>query len=654
MASRIAEAYVQIVPRIDGVAKGISQQLSGPMGAAGAAGGTSFAGGFKKLAGPAIVAGVALGSVAIAKFGKDAIAAGEASATANARIGNIASSMNIFGDNAGAVSARLIDLARDQAIATGVDQNAIKATQAKLLTFKELASSADDLGGNFDRATSAAVDLAAAGFGSAESNAVQLGKALNDPVKGIAALNRSGVTFTEVEKEKIKALVESGEILEAQNLVLQAIETQVGGTAIATSNSSDRIKVAFSQVKESIGKVLLPAFDAANDGIINKLLIPLRNGIERLPEIFESIQSALAPFVEGFKKAFELAGGGVQGFIAAIMDVRQRLADAFITALPGIIEAIVGFIPVIVENTVNIILAIVDAIVQALPSLIQGAVTLFNGLIDGLLRIVPVLISAIVQMIPVVISALVSALPKIIQGAITLFLGIVTGLLNALPQIISALVNAIPQIITALANALPLIINGAIQLFLGITTGLIQALPQIIVALIKAMPELIKAIINAVPLFVQAGFDLIGGLIKGIANAIPQLLGAISKGIGDAINAAKKALGINSPSRVFMEIGGNAMEGFSEGIESMAKVSVRAMTAATSKVIQAGQMPTAMQNPASSPIRELEGNIQGSAKKDRPIYADGMGLIGWIREVANGEAKLVFNTELNRVTRGVR
>jgi hypothetical protein len=60
-------------------------------------------------------------------------------------------------------------------------------------------------------------------------NAVALGKALNDPIKGISALTRNGITFTESEKERIKVLVESNKVGEAQNMILQAIETQVGG-----------------------------------------------------------------------------------------------------------------------------------------------------------------------------------------------------------------------------------------------------------------------------------------------------------------------------------------------------------------------------------------------------------------------------------------
>lgn len=207
---------------------------------------------FKKTA----IMAAGLGAAAF-KF----VEAGEASATANARILQINESMGLFGDQAQSVTDRLVKLAEATALNTGVDQNAIKLTQAKLLTFKELAQTADQMGGAFDRATMAAVDMAAAGFGEAETNAVQLGKALNDPIKGITALTRSGITFTAEEKELIKTLVESGKTLEAQDMILTAIEKQVGGTAEATANASDKMRVGFKLVSEQIGTALLPIFE---------------------------------------------------------------------------------------------------------------------------------------------------------------------------------------------------------------------------------------------------------------------------------------------------------------------------------------------------------------------------------------------------------
>jgi hypothetical protein len=215
---------------------------------------------------------------AVFNFAKDTLKAAEAAATSEARIKQIATSMGLFGNQTEAVTKRLVKLADATARNTGIDQNAIKATQAKLLTFGELAKSATVVGGAFDRATQAAVDLAAAGFGSVEQNAIQLGKALQDPTKGITALARSGVTFTDSQKQMIRSMVEANDVLGAQNLVLKAIEQQVGGTAEATANDTDKMKVAFTQLKEQIGAQLVPAFAMALEAFI-----PLVEAFTALP-----------------------------------------------------------------------------------------------------------------------------------------------------------------------------------------------------------------------------------------------------------------------------------------------------------------------------------------------------------------------------------
>jgi hypothetical protein len=333
--SRIAEAYVQIVPTMDGVSSKLKTQLSGELDQAGKAGGetmakgvgTGFGSKIKSFIGPAIIAA---GTFAVTNFVKGAIAAGENAATSNARIQQIAESMGLFGDETDTVTKRLIDLANAQARSTGFDQNAIKETQAKLLTFKELAGTADEVGGNFDRATAAAIDLAAAGFGSAETNAVQLGKALQDPIRGIAALGRSGVTFTEQEREKIKALVESGDILAAQEIVLKAVETQVGGTAEATANSTDKMRNAFAQLQERIGLALAPAFEALTNFLIDQF-IP---AVEFIFNFFKDNFAVIATFV------------GVLGGLTLALNA-VRIATTIWTTAQALLNAVLALNPIV-------------------------------------------------------------------------------------------------------------------------------------------------------------------------------------------------------------------------------------------------------------------------------------------------------------------
>ena len=202
--------------------------------------------------------GLTLGFSAMVRGFKDATAAAQEAEVANKRIDAIAKSMNEFGSQTEKVTKRIKDYAEQQSMSVGVDDEVIKATQAKLLTFRNLTKTAGTMGGSFDRATKAAIDMAAAGFGSATSNATQLGKALNDPIKGITALNRAGIQFTEDQKALIETLVNSGKVLEAQDMILAEIEAQVGGTAAATATASQKMNIAFGEIQESVGTALLP------------------------------------------------------------------------------------------------------------------------------------------------------------------------------------------------------------------------------------------------------------------------------------------------------------------------------------------------------------------------------------------------------------
>jgi len=65
----------------------------------------------------------------------------------------------------------------------------------------------------------------------------------------------------------------------------------------------------------------------------------------------------------------------------------------------------------------------------------------------------------------------------------------------------------------------------------------------------------------------QIGIDMITGLANGITNAAGAVLGAITGVVGGAIDSAKSLLEINSPSKVFAEIGGSTGEGLVLGVE---------------------------------------------------------------------------------------
>lgn len=314
-----------------------------------------------------VPATAALGGLAVA--GAKMVAAGEQAATANARIEQIATSMGLFGNETETVTNRLVDLANEQARLTGVNQNTIKESQALLLTFKDIASSADEVGGAFDRATQLTLDMASAGFGSVTDNAKQLGKALNDPIAGLTALRRSGIQFTEQQQDQIRTLVESGQVLEAQNMILEEIENQVGGTAEATANSTDKMKVAFSQASESIGMALLPAVEA---------LLPVVISFADWASQNTEIIIALAAAIGGLSAAIVVANFAMKAWAAAqaIATAAQWAFNAALTANPiGIVVVAVAALTaglVILYNKSERVRNIINALLGPLKLAADG------------------------------------------------------------------------------------------------------------------------------------------------------------------------------------------------------------------------------------------------------------------------------------------
>ncbi|MDD5049616.1 MAG: phage tail tape measure C-terminal domain-containing protein, partial [Methanoregulaceae archaeon] len=102
------------------------------------------------------------------------------------------------------------------------------------------------------------LDVATALKTDLKSAALQVGKALNDPVLGMTALSRSGIQFSEAQKEVVKELVKTGDTVGAQKIILKELETQFGGSAEAARNTLGgalaSLKNAFGDLLEGDGK----------------------------------------------------------------------------------------------------------------------------------------------------------------------------------------------------------------------------------------------------------------------------------------------------------------------------------------------------------------------------------------------------------------
>ena len=148
---------------------------------------------------------------------------------------------------------------------TQVDDDAVRGGANLLLTFTNVQNRVGQGNDVFNQATEVLVDLAAAMGTDVTGGAVQLGKALNDPVAGLTALTRVGVTFSQQQKDQIRSLVETGKVAEAQRIILAELRKEFGGSAAAQADELDRLTLKWDDLKERIGGTALTAIGFVND-----------------------------------------------------------------------------------------------------------------------------------------------------------------------------------------------------------------------------------------------------------------------------------------------------------------------------------------------------------------------------------------------------
>jgi len=161
------------------------------------------------------------------------------------------------GGAAGLSLNEIENLATEIGVATLASTSKVRDAAGIMLTFKSIT------GETFKDALRLAQDLAEVGFGDLKMGATQLGKALEDPIVGLGALRRVGVSFTDAQKEMIKVLTMTGRKAEAQRIILDALDQQVGGAGVkaagglagAVDSLGENFDIFFERTKTGTGIV---------------------------------------------------------------------------------------------------------------------------------------------------------------------------------------------------------------------------------------------------------------------------------------------------------------------------------------------------------------------------------------------------------------
>jgi hypothetical protein len=168
-----------------------------------------------------------------------------------------------MGTTANGTATDIANMASALQKSTAFSDEAILSGTNLLLTFKNIQNQAGAGNDIFDQTAKAMLDVARAMGTSASGEAIRLGKALNDPVKGISALTRVGIQFTDQQKAQIKALAQSGDLMGAQKIILAELQSQFGGSAAAYAQTFtgqlESMNNELNDLSEEIGFMVMPA-----------------------------------------------------------------------------------------------------------------------------------------------------------------------------------------------------------------------------------------------------------------------------------------------------------------------------------------------------------------------------------------------------------
>lgn len=427
----------------------------------------------------------AVGAVGIATAGflKSCIDSGGKAEKINA---DLEQTIKSTGGAAGLTAKQVSDMASSFSKATDYSAGTIKQGQNMLLTFTNIGKDV------FPMATGAMLDMAQKMGTEPVAASMQLGKALNDPTKGLTALTRVGVTFTAQQKNQIETMQKAGNMAGAQKVILAELNKEFGGQAAAAAQTYDgrmkQIGNTIGSIKSSIGTALLPYVEKAAEAFlqiaqkIQSIPKPTMDVIAKvlgLVAVFGSLIGGASILKRTFTTLFPSIGGigdmfsKLKGPMGLIVIALAALTYAYIHNLGGFKTFVDNTIPKI-ENAFKSLFNFVQTHGPLVKTVLAGvagafvafkvfetitkAVSAFKLLktaLDGV-KISQLLLNAVMAINPVVI--IVVAIGALIGVLIYLwntnkgFRTAVINIWNEIRAVFSSVINAIKGFFTGLVS----------------------------------------------------------------------------------------------------------------------------------------------------------------------------------------------------------
>lgn len=332
----------------------------------------------------------------------------------------------------------------------------------------------------------------------------------------------------------------------------------VDSAATAAGNIIPRVQQILSGIGSAITQMAPVITDTIPQMIVQALPGVVSAGAQLLVGLVQGIMNALPQLAASVPKIVGTLVSSISNALPSIMESGRQM-------LSQLTSGIETGLPEMVARLPEIINAFVQFITDNLPSILDQGVEIINSLVNGIIDSIPVMVAALPQIITSFIQFVTDNLPAIAEAGIDILLNLVSGIISAIPQLVASIPKIISAITKGISDSFPKIIESGVNLLKKFWEGIASNIPE----LVSHLPEIIDAIIdgigNLMGGIVDVGKNIVRGLWEGISSMGGWIADMVGNFVDGLVSAAKGALGIASPSKVFAGIGENMALGLGQG-----------------------------------------------------------------------------------------
>lgn len=550
----LGKAYVQIVPSAKGISGSISSALGGEASQAGVSAGNSL--------GTSLV-GALKGIIVAAGIGtmiKDTLDAG----------GNLQQSFGgldtIYGEASEAAKKYAYEAQQAGISANDYAENAV--------------SFGASLKQAFEGDTTKAVEAANTAILDMTDNAAKMGtpiESIQTAYQGFAKQNYTmldnlklgyGGTKQEMQRLLEDATKLSGVEYNMDNLgdvyeAIHVIQGDLGLTGVAAQEASETFSGSFGAMKAAaenlmanlaLGEDIRPALESlgqsVNAFIFNNLLPMVGNIASALPDLVSGLGKMI---IQGLNIAQNNAGD-----VAKLgIDILTSLVDSIIQALPYLVEGVVSLVMAFGEalfnadwvtigtNLINALKeamdiaageifgtdsftveSIINGIQSGLSSLLSIGLDIIQTIFDGVTQALPGLLSTGTEILMTVVNGILDSLPTLVEGASTLITSFVQFILDNAPTLLDTGTDLVNQLIDGVTSALPSLLSIGTNTISTVLNGITQALPDLLSSGIEIVTNVANGILNNLPTLITTASTLLTQFVSFLLENLPTVLQA--------------------------------------------------------------------------------------------------------------------------------